>query len=215
MAFLQNAASRAGTNRVPPAVARFASAIVARAEISDIVQRELIADAFMSVPRDSFLDARGKSRALEDSKLSTGFDQLTHAPYFLARMFALAAIQAESTVLELECGCGYASALMCVMGARVFATETVGLRAQATRRHLDELGLNRVLVATGYFSWVDSGPFDAIISHNPIESQREITNYLKLLDPSRGRLVAPVIIEGSDRLRLIQMGPTGPKVFLM
>ena len=169
----------------------------------------------MTVPRDRFLDARGKPRALEDSKLSTGFDQLTHAPFFLARMFALAGIKPGSTVLELECGSGYASALMCVMGARVFATEKVGLRAQATRRHLDELGLNRVLVATGYFSWVDSAPFDAVISHNPIESQREITAYLELLDPAHGRLVAPVKIDGVDKLRIIQMGPASPSAFVI
>ncbi len=186
---------------MPPAVSRFADAVVSRANILHYDGVDRIREAFTVVPRDQFLEDRFKSRALEDSKLPCGAGQTSPAPYLIARMLAAARITQGASVLEISCGSGYVSALMCVLGARVFATESIGLKAQATRKRLDALGLNRILVATGHLAWSDHAPFDAIVSHQLVSAEHELTNLVKLLNPNCGILVAP--IAGDEHSRLI------------
>lgn len=211
MALPRSPQSHRSTLRVPPAVTRFAEAVITRAGIGKLAIAEQIIQALQVVPRDQFLEERFRPRALEDSRLPSGFGQFSPAPFLLARMMALGGIGPGVTVLELECGAGYASALMCVLGARVFATEKIGLRAQATRKHLDSMGLNRVLVATGHLAWADSAPFDTIIAHTPFASDADIERFIPLLDPTRGRIIAPAEQPVSAQILLVEMTRNGPR----
>lgn len=197
---------------MPPAVSRFADSVVTRAGILDFAGVERIREALVMVPRDQFLEQRYKSRALEDSRLPCGGGQTSPPPYLIARMLAAAKIFEGTSVLEISCGSGYASALMCVLGARVFATESIGLKAQATRKRLDALGLNRVLVATGHLAWGDQAPFDAIIAHQLPATENDLDTFLKLLNPECGRLVTVLADKEPSRLMLVQTSSAHPDI---
>ena len=206
--------------RVPPAVVRFADAVLRRSGVlagsdrRDVERIDRIRAALMAVPRDQFVEPRYQGRVLEDTGLSSGFGQISPAPFLIARMLFAARIDPGATVLELGCGSGYMSALMCALGARVFAAEGIGLRAQSTRRHLDALGFNRVLIATGFLAWAEAGPFDAVIVNEEKQEPAVFERLIQLLRPG-GRLVIPSSGQGIGAVSVIERGENGEAIHVL
>ncbi len=171
---------------------RFAEQIVSAAGVLDEETSELLTQAFATVPRDLFVLDRFQSRAHEDVSLPIEFAQNTSRPSVVARMFALIGLRRGMKVLEIGCGSGYASAVMTAAGANVFSVERLGFLAQHTRKLLDSLYLQNVIIhrGDGRRGWAEHAPYDAIIVSTPFENiDRELISQLV---PTGGRMVAPV-----------------------
>lgn len=203
------------TKRSPasPEWARFAEQIVDTAGILDDDTADLLFDSFASVPRSLFVPESVRGRAMEDIVLPVSYGQTTAAPSTIARMLGVIGLVPEMKILEIGCGAGYASAIMAAAGAYVFAVESVGLLAQTTRKLLDTMKFQNVIVrcAHGRSGWAEHAPYDAIVFSKVVESVNpEIINQLAAPD---GKLIAPVGDSESQVLTLWQVGDEGVSEF--
>lgn len=171
---------------------RFAEATVERAGVIDDETADTLVRAFAAVPRDKFVAEAFNMRATEDTALPIGYGQTISKPSTVARMLGLIGLRPGMRVLEIGCGCGYASAVMAAAGAQVFAVEIVGLLAQRTRKLLDALNYQNILVrrADGRRGWLEHAPYDGIVVSTAFE-QVEPELISQLVNPG-GRMVAPI-----------------------
>lgn len=175
-----------------PGWLRFAETIVNKAGIIDDETAETLIQAFASVPRDKFVAQAFDRRALEDTALPIGYGQTISKPSTVARMLGIIGLRPGMRILEIGCGSGYCSAVMASAGAQVFAIEYVGLLAQKTRRLLDALNFQNVLIRTGdgRRGWREHAPYDAIIISAAFQGvEPELVSQLK--NPG-GRMIAPI-----------------------
>lgn len=177
---------------VSPGWLRFAREIVERAGVIDEETAEVLIYAFASVPRDRFVASAFNLRAHEDLSLPIGFGQTISKPSTVARMLGLIGLRKHMRVLEIGCGSGYCAAVMAAAGASVFAVEYVGLLAQQTRKRLDAMNYQNLLIrrGDGRRGWAEHAPYDAIVVSAAFEKiEPELVSQLK--NPG-GRMVAPV-----------------------
>jgi len=171
---------------------RFAEQIVETAGVIDEETATLLIRAFSSVPRDRFVASAFNMRAAEDTALPIGYGQTISKPSTVARMLGLVGLRRGMRVLEVGCGSGYCSAVMAAAGAHVFAVEYVGLLAQHTRKLLDSLSFQNILIrrGDGRRGWLEHAPYDAIVVSTAFPSiEPELVS--QLVNPG-GRMVAPV-----------------------
>ena len=171
---------------------KFAEEIVSKAGILDPDTEETLIKAFSAVPRDQFIASAFNARASEDISLPIGYGQTISKPSTVARMLGLLGIRRGMRILEIGCGSGYASAVMAATGAQVFAIEYLGFLAQSTRKLLDELNFQNILVrrGDGRRGWPEHAPFDGILISTAF-TKIEPELLAQLLNPG-GRMVAPV-----------------------
>jgi protein-L-isoaspartate(D-aspartate) O-methyltransferase len=175
-----------------PGWVRFAENVVERAGVIEEDTANTLIHAFAAVPRDQFVSEAFNLRATEDTALPIGYGQTISKPSTVARMLALIGLRPGLRVLEIGCGSGYCSAVMAAAGASVFAVEFVGLLAQQTRRKLDALNFQNVLIrrGDGRRGWAEHAPYDAIVVSAAFETMEpELVS--QLVNPG-GRMVAPV-----------------------
>jgi protein-L-isoaspartate(D-aspartate) O-methyltransferase len=171
---------------------RFAQSIVEKAGVLDEDTAEVLIQAFAAVPRDKFVSSAFNLRAWDDHALPIGYGQTISKPSTVARMLGLIGIRPGMRVLEIGCGSGYCSAVMASAGVQVFAVEYIGLLAQQTRRLLDSLNYQKILIrrGDGRRGWAEHAPYDAIVLSAAFE-KIEPELVAQLVNPG-GRMVAPV-----------------------
>ena len=175
-----------------PGWLRFARQVVETAGVLDDETAEVLVQAFAAVPRDRFVAEAFNLRAHDDISLPIGFGQTISKPSTVARMLALIGLKPGMKVLEVGCGSGYCSAVMAAAGAQVYAIEYIGLLAQETRRRLDALDYQNLLIrrGDGRRGWAEHAPYDAIVLSASFEKvEPELVAQLK--NPG-GRMVAPI-----------------------
>jgi len=125
----------------------------------------LVVDALMAVPRHEFVPHDLRRRAYENRPLRIGHDQTISQPYIVAIMTDLARLTARSCVLEIGTGCGYQTAVLAQIAARVTTVERIGALADAARARLAGLGYRNIQVfhADGGGGWPEETPYDAIV----------------------------------------------------
>ncbi len=177
---------------VSPGWVRFAESVVSKAGVIDEDVAETLVHAFASVRRDAFISNALDRRAAEDISLPIGYGQTISKPSTIARMLSLIGLRPGMRILEIGCGSGYCSAVMATAGAQVYAVECVGLLAQKTRKLLDALNFQNILVrcADGRKGWVEHSPYDAIVISAAFEKvEPELVS--QLVNPG-GRMIAPI-----------------------
>lgn len=187
---------------VSPGWLRFARQIVEQAGVIDEETAETLIYAFAAVPRDRFVASAFNMRAAEDISLPIGYGQTISKPSTVARMLGLIGLRKGMKVLEIGCGSGYCSAVMAAAGAQVYAVEYVGLLAQRTRRLLDAMNFQNLLIwrGDGRRGWAEHAPYDAIVISAAFDSiEPELVSQLK--NPG-GRMVAPI---GNNRGQILTL----------
>jgi protein-L-isoaspartate(D-aspartate) O-methyltransferase len=181
-----------------------AEMFVSAAGIIDDAQSDRLIQAFSAVPRDRFVEESYSLRAAEDVALPIGFNRLSPKPSVQARMFGLIGLSRGMRVLEVGAGSGYGAAVMTAAGVQVYAIESVGLLAQRTRKLLDALHFESVLIRRGDIQrgWLDHAPFDAIVVSEVVPAVSK--ELLEQLVKPGGRLVAAVGDTESQTLTLFQ-----------
>jgi len=170
----------------------FAQDLVSEAELIDECVEQVLVDAISSVPRELFVSPEFSSKIWDDCSLSIGYGREMLRPSLLVRMLGVLGLRKGMRILEVGCGCGYASAVMARAGAEVFALESVGLLAQRTRKLLDSLKYQSILVkrGDGLRGWAEHAPYSSIVVFDLYESIP--AELLVQLDKNSGKMIGLV-----------------------
>ena len=159
-----------------------------------------VLDRIRNVPRHIFVDEALGTRAYEDTALPIGFGQTISQPYIVARMTeALLEAGVPKNVLEVGTGCGYQTAILAPLVARVNTIERIEPLLARARLRLKELGVRNVRFrhGDGTLGWKTHAPFDGIlVAAAPLSVPEALLKQLRV----GGRLIVPVGPEGEQEL---------------
>jgi protein-L-isoaspartate(D-aspartate) O-methyltransferase len=159
-----------------------------------------VLDRVRNVPRHIFVDEALGSRAYEDTALPIGFGQTISQPYIVARMTeALLEAGPAENVLEVGTGCGYQTAILAPLVARVYSIERIEPLLARARERLKELGIRNVRFrhGDGALGWKAHAPYDGIlVAAAPLTVPDALIKQLR----TGGRLIVPVGPEGEQEL---------------
>ncbi|MPY73337.1 MAG: protein-L-isoaspartate(D-aspartate) O-methyltransferase [Alphaproteobacteria bacterium] len=121
--------------------------------------------AIRKVPREEFVPASARDLAYLNRPLSIGHGQTISQPYIVAVMTDLLSLTPDARVLEIGTGCGYQTAILAELAARVHTVEVVASLADAARERLGRLGYANIEFRTGdgRAGWPEDAPYGAII----------------------------------------------------
>jgi protein-L-isoaspartate(D-aspartate) O-methyltransferase len=133
--------------------------------------------AFLTVPREAFVEPRLKPLAYLDSDIEvcpakageTGRYLMEASP--LAKLIQLAAITKDDLVLEVGTGTGYVAAILSLLASSVVALESDAALAGQAKDTLDTLGYANVSVVTGELEqgFAGEAPYDLIFVNGAVE----------------------------------------------
>lgn len=180
-----------------------------------------VLERIRNVPRHIFVDEALGSRAYEDTALPIGFGQTISQPYIVARMTeALLEAGPPDNVLEVGTGCGYQTAVLAPLVARLYTIERIEPLLTRARERLKELGIRNVRFrhGDGTLGWKAHGPFDGIlVAAAPLTVPDALVRQLKV----GGRLIVPIGPEGEQQLvrftrreQRVDREPLGPVAFV-
>ncbi len=152
-----------------------------------------VREAFLQVPRESFVRPEDRAAAYADVPLPIGEGQTISAPSMIAIMLEEARLEPGERVLEIGTGSGYHAALLaCFVGAQnVTSIERIPALAVWGRQNLARTGFGGVTVVQGDGSlgYPARGPYDGIMA---TAGSPRIPEAWPAQLTERGRIVAPI-----------------------
>ena len=147
--------------------------------------------ALETVPRHLFVEDALRGQAYGDFSLPIGEGQTISQPYIVALMTQSLQLKPTDTVLEIGTGCGYQTAILSQLCAKVHTVERIKPLMIKARRNFDQLHYLNIVckVDDGTLGWKAHAPYDAIMVTAAGPSIPEAL-LAQLADP--GRMVLPV-----------------------
>ena len=148
--------------------------------------------ALERVPRHDFIPAANRDQAYDNRPQPIGHGQTISQPYIVAVMTDMAAPGPGDRVLEVGTGCGYQTAVLAELAARVYSVEAVPELARPAAERLRRLGYANAetRIGDGAQGWAEHAPYDAIVV-TAAAWHRIPPALIEQLAPG-GRLVIPV-----------------------
>ncbi|MGA9637714.1 protein-L-isoaspartate(D-aspartate) O-methyltransferase [Flavobacterium sp.] len=124
-----------------------------------------VLEAIKKIPRHLFLESSFAEYAYQDMAFPIGAGQTISQPYTVAFQSQLLEIQKDHKILEIGTGSGYQTAVLFMMGAKVFSVERQNELFKKTYSFLPKLGIRPKLLTfgDGYKGLPGFAPFDSII----------------------------------------------------
>ena len=124
-----------------------------------------VLDAIKKIPRHLFLQSGFQDFAYQDKAFPIDAGQTISQPYTVAFQTQLLEIKKDHKVLEIGTGSGYQTAVLCLMGAKVYSVERQSELFKKTAALLPKLGIRpkHLTFGDGYKGLPTYGPFDSII----------------------------------------------------
>jgi protein-L-isoaspartate(D-aspartate) O-methyltransferase len=124
-----------------------------------------VLDAIKKIPRHLFLNSSFEDYAYQDKAFPIAAGQTISQPYTVAFQSQLLEIKKEHKVLEIGTGSGYQTAVLCLMGAKVYSVERQNELFKQTSILLPKLGIRpkHLSFGDGYKGLPSYAPFDSII----------------------------------------------------
>ena len=150
-----------------------------------------VLEAIKKIPRHLFLNSSFEDFAYQDKAFPIGAGQTISQPYTVAYQSQLLEVKKDQKILEIGTGSGYQTAVLCLLGAKVYSIERQNELFKTTSLLLPKLGIRpkHLSFGDGYKGLPNHAPFDSIIvtAGAPIIPQPLLAQ-LKI----GGRLVIPV-----------------------
>ena len=150
-----------------------------------------VLEAIKKIPRHLFLNSSFEDFAYQDKAFPIAAGQTISQPYTVAFQTELLEVKKDQKVLEIGTGSGYQTAVLCMIGAKVYSVERQNELFKTTKALLPKLGIRPKILSfgDGYKGLPDHAPFDSIIvtAGAPI-IPKALMAQLKI----GGRLVIPV-----------------------
>lgn len=134
------------------------------------IKNDQVLLAIEKIPRHLFFDATTGRPALldhaySDKALPIGAGQTISHPYTVAFQTEQLDVKQGEKVLEIGTGCGYQTAVLIEMGAKVFSIERQKTLFDKTKLFLPFIGYNgvKLIYGDGYKGLPQFAPFDKII----------------------------------------------------
>ena len=171
-----------------------------------IVDKNVL-NAINKIPRHLFLNSSFEDYAYQDKAFPIGAGQTISQPYTVAFQSQLLEIKKDDKILEIGTGSGYQTAVLCLMGAKVFSVERQNELFKQTSALLPKLGIRpkHLSFGDGYKGLPNHAPFDSIIvtAGAPV-IPKPLMSQLKV----GGRLVIPVGDKNQIMTMLIRKNET-------
>ncbi|WP_396153717.1 protein-L-isoaspartate(D-aspartate) O-methyltransferase [Flavobacterium sp.] len=166
--------------------------LVKQLEEKGITDKNVL-DAIAKIPRHLFIDSSFENFAYQDKAFPIGADQTISQPYTVAFQTELLQVEKDHKILEIGTGSGYQTAVLCLLGAKVYSVERQNELFKKTKNLLSKLSINVIpkllSFGDGYKGLPDYAPFDSIIVTAGAPSiPQALMSQLKI----GGRLVIPV-----------------------
>ncbi len=166
-----------------------------------------VLEAIKKIPRHLFLNSSFADYAYQDKAFPIGAGQTISQPYTVAFQTQLLEVKKEDKILEIGTGSGYQTAVLCLMGAKVYSIERQNELFKQTSALLPKLGIRpkHLSFGDGYKGLPNHAPFDSIIvtAGAPIIPQALMAQ-LKI----GGKLVIPLGEENQIMTLLIRKNET-------
>ncbi|MBX7094960.1 MAG: protein-L-isoaspartate(D-aspartate) O-methyltransferase [Flavobacteriales bacterium] len=126
---------------------------------------EPLLEAFDRIPRHIFLgDNAFDEHAYEEKAFHIGAGQTISNPFTVAFQTQLLEIKKGEKVLEIGTGCGYQTAILCQLGAKVFSIERQRELFDKAKITLNQLNFSpRLFYGDGFKGQPAFAPYDKII----------------------------------------------------
>ena len=171
-----------------------------------IVDKSVL-EAINKIPRHLFLNSSFADYAYQDKAFPIGAGQTISQPYTVAFQSQLLEVKKDHKILEIGTGSGYQTAVLCLMGTKVFSVDRQNELFKQTSVLLPKLGIRpkHLSFGDGYKGLPNHAPFDSIIvtAGAPIIPQALMAQ-LKI----GGRLVIPLGEENQIMTLLIRKNET-------
>lgn len=124
-----------------------------------------VLEAIRKIPRHLFLNSSFEDFAYQDKAFPIGAGQTISQPYTVAFQSQLLEVQKDQKILEIGTGSGYQTAVLCVLGAKVYSVERQNELFKTTSLLLPKLGIRpkHLSFGDGYKGLPNHAPFDSII----------------------------------------------------
>ncbi len=159
-------------------------------EDKGIIDKNVL-EAIKTIPRHLFLNSSFEDFAYQDKAFPIGAGQTISQPHTVAFQSQLLEVKKDQKILEIGTGSGYQTAVLCLLGAKVYSVERQNELFKATSVLLPKLGIRpkHLSFGDGYKGLPNHAPFDSIIvtAGAPIIPQALMAQ-LKI----GGKLVIPV-----------------------
>ena len=124
-----------------------------------------VLEAINKIPRHLFLNSTFADFAYQDKAFPIGEGQTISQPYTVAFQTQLLEVKKDHKILEIGTGSGYQTAVLFLMGAKVYSVERQNKLFKQTSILLPKLGIRpkHLSFGDGYKGLPDHAPFDSII----------------------------------------------------
>ncbi|MSP19965.1 MAG: protein-L-isoaspartate O-methyltransferase [Alphaproteobacteria bacterium] len=162
-----------------------------------------IVAAMGDIPRELFVPERLAGVAYVDEDLEITPGRFLMEPRVLGRLLEALDVQSTHRVLEIGSGCGYATAVLARLAARVVALEVDGDLATRASRLLSRLDLNNTFVAVGSLAAGEPSraPYDRILLSGAAE---DVPEALKAQLVDGGRLAGVFLRGGVGKATVVE-----------
>ena len=100
-----------------------------------------VLEAIKKIPRHLFLNSSFEDFAYQDKAFPIAAGQTISQPYTVAFQSQLLEVKKDHKVLEIGTGSGYQTAVLCVLGAKVYSVERQNELFKITSLLLPKLGI--------------------------------------------------------------------------
>jgi len=183
-----------------------------RNQLVKLLQEKGITDknvlkAISTIPRHLFLNSSFEDYAYQDKAFPIGAGQTISQPYTVAFQSQLLEIKKGDKILEIGTGSGYQTAVLYLMGAKVYSVERQNELFRQTSALLPKLGIRpkHLSFGDGYKGLPNHAPFDSIIvTAGAPTIPKPLMAQLKI----GGKLIIPVGDENQIMIKLIRKNET-------
>lgn len=154
------------------------------------IKNELVLNAINKVPRHLFMESVFEDYAYEDRAFPIASGQTISHPSTVAEQTELLDVSPKQKVLEIGTGCGYQTAVLLAMGAKVYTIERQKELFDFSKNIFQKLGVSPTFQSfgDGFLGLPTFAPFDRIIvtcgaSTLPIELLKQLSIGGKMVIP--------------------------------